>query len=113
MGRVGPPVSGCCEIGRELCGGVHGSGLSCLQDRWNVLMGNHLASKIGNPHDEGSVIVSHVPHAISTVSYIFEISMQNNPATYRIQIKLQLHPDITSSNFAFDHWQSTVLVYTV
>jgi len=39
--------------------------------------------------------------------------MQNNPVTYRIQIKLQLYPDITSANFTFDHWQFTVLVYTV
>ena len=71
MGRVGPPVSGCCEIGRELCGGVHGSGLSCLQDRWNAADGESPCQQ-GNAHDEGSVIASHVPHAISTVSYIFE-----------------------------------------
>jgi len=47
--------------------GVHGSGLSCLQERWNAAEGESPCQQ-----DEGSVIVSHVPHAISTVSYIFE-----------------------------------------
>lgn len=43
-----------------------GSGLSCLQDRWNAADGESPCQQ-----DEGSMIVSHVPHAISTVSYIF------------------------------------------
>jgi len=47
--------------------GVHGSGLSCLQDRWNAAEGESRCQQ-----DKGSMIVSHVPHAISTVSYIFE-----------------------------------------